>query len=371
MREMLEKIKKDLVSQVDTATLMDTIATGFYDRLVELDGLYPLFRQMLWEYESFYEYFEAANEELNPDQVVLLREMRLTIEDEIDDAFNAAEDHMMEELLGSKWESVIRKDFAEQGVTLYPGAPMSADQIEELYVDAFKAFDRYKARLMEKVFTLSPQKAYLQGQKNAETYRRKNRIVFDEEDFLALFDTRFDKNHLMELLAEKVQQVMKYSRHYKLEITEDTEVDIEPEYEDEAEEVRDSYDGVMVFDGDMKDQCYTFVSELMNEYTGRRVLATENEWSGESYWTTYGEDFQDLILMYVEAELEKQIQFMDEEMPDTFEAFAEVCKMDEKQRKDTQELLLACDRVNYGLAQRVEDLWSEFCEKSMDEIMEN
>ena len=368
MLEMQDKIKKDLINRVDTAHLMNTIATGFYDRLVELDGLYPVFRQMLWEYESFTEYFEAANEELNADQIVLLKEMKLTIEDEIDDAFNAAEDHTMEELLESRWESVIRKDFSEQGITLYPGAPMSADQIEELYVDAFRAFDRYKEKLMAKVWSLSPQKAYLQGQKNAEDYRKKNGIVFDEEDFLSLYDNRLDKMRLMKLLAEKVEQVMKYSRHYKLEFLEEAEMDAEPEYEDEAE-IRDSYDGVMSYDGDMRDQCYTFVSELMNEYTGRRVLATENEWSGESYWTTYGEDFQDLILMYVETELENQIRFMNQEMPETYEAFAEHCKMDEKQRLDPQELLLACDRINYGLAQRVEDLWSEFCEKSMDEIL--
>ena len=299
---MLEKIRKELIEKVDTGKLMDTIATGFYDRLVELDGLYPVFRQMLWEYESFLEYFEAANEELNPDQVVLLKEMRLTIEDEIDDAFGSAEDRMMEELLISKWESVIRKDFKEQGITLYPGAPLSADQVEELYVDAFRAFDRYKERLTTKVLSLSPQKAYLQGQKNAEEYRKKNGIVYDEEDFLELYDQRFDKQHLMELLAEKVQQVMKYNRHYKLEFTEE-ELEIEPEYEEEAE-VQDSFDGIMAYDGDMRDQSYTFVSELMNEYTGRRVLATENEWSGESYWTTYAEDFQDLILLYVEAALE-------------------------------------------------------------------
>lgn len=362
MQNMQEKIRKDLMENIDSAALMETIASGFYERILELKKLYPVFYSMLWEYDDFTAYFEAAAEDLNQDQRVLLSDMKMAIEDEIDDAFDAAEDHVMEELQDSRWETQIREDFDKQGITLYPGAPPSADQIEELYVESYRAFDRFKEKFVNKVMSLSPKKAYAQGEKLAEDYRNERGIIFDEDDFLKLFDARLDQKRLSQLLSEKVEQVMRYSRHYKLEIPESSE-------EETDEELRDAYDGVMSYDGDMRDQGFTFVSELMNEYTGRRVLAAENEWTDESYWTTYGEDFQDLILMYVEQELESLIRYMESERLSQYEAFARLCGLDEKRRKDAQEVLLACDKVNYGLAQRVEELWTAFCEQTLEQAL--
>ena len=101
---------------------------------------------------------------------------------------------------------------------------------------------------------------------------------------------------------------------------------------------------------------------------GRRILAAENELSDESYWTTYADDFQDLILDYVEARLEEELRFLQSERAEEWTAFRTLCRISDEEAKDTERFLLKCDKVNYGLAQRVDDLWQRLCQIPMKEI---
>ena len=360
---LLDKLRKDLIDAVDTHAVIDRIASDFNDRIEELKATDRVFYQMLWEYETFREYFRAENEELTEYQRILLKDMEMALEDEIDDSFDAVEDRKMEELLLPEFRETIMKDLDEQGITLAPGTRLSSDLIEELYRDAYMAFDAYKAKLLDRALSLSPMKACSRAKDLVAAYRKKEGITFDENDFLALYDQRLDEDHLMHLLADKVKDVLKYNRHYILDLSGES-----AEETSEEEPSNDRYDGVLVEDGDMRDQVFTFVSELMNEYTGRRILAAENELSDESFWTTYGDDFQDLILSYVEGKLEAEIRYLAEERPEDWEAFCSHCRLSDEDRKDTERLLLKCDQVNYGLARRVENLWSSFCEKTMKEL---
>ena len=287
----------------------------------------------------------------------------MDLEDEIDDSFDLVEDRKMEELLLPIHRDEILKDLNEQGVTLAPKTKLSSDIIEELYEDAYRAFDAYKERLYQRVLDLSPMKAYERGKSLKEQYRTDQGIRFDEEDFLDLFDERLKDEHLLNVLKDKVREVLKYNRHYVL-----ADADPEEATEDTLEPENERLDGVLRPDGDLKDQPYTFVSELMSEYTGRRILPAENELSDESYWTTYADDFQDLILDYVEAQLEEEIRHLRSERAADWEAFRALCRLSEEEAKDTERFLLKCDKVNYGLAQRVDDLWQRLCQIAMKEI---
>ncbi len=357
---LLEKLRKELIDAVDTHAVIDRIASDFYERIEELKKTDPVFHQMLWEYETFREYFKAENEELNDYQTILLQDMEMAVEDEIDDSFDAVEDRKMEELKLPEFKDTILKDLKEQGILLAPGQKLTSDIIEELYRPAYEAYDAYKTKLYDRVRSLSPMKAYKRAETLKKQYRKDQGILFDEEDFLALYDERLEEERLMSLLMDRVKDVLRYNHHYILDIS----ADPLPEETDEGPQ-NDRYDGVLVDDGDMRDQVYSYVSELMSEYTGRRILATENELSDESYWTTYGDDFQDMILSYVEARLEGEIRYLAEEKPEEWSAFQNLCKLSEEDCKDTDRFLLKCDKINYGLAQRVEDLWSRFCEKKL------
>ena len=357
-----DKIQKTLIDAVDTHAVIDRIASDFYDRIQELKKTDRVFFDMLQEYDTFREYFQAENEELNSNQKVLLKDMHMALEDEIDDSFDHVEDLVMADLLSPKYRDQILQDLKAEGVTLAPNQKLSSDIVEELYVEAYRAFDAYKAKLLERVLSLSPLKGFQRAEQIKEEYRRQKGIVFDEEDFLNLYEERLKEDSLMKLLGDRVKDVFKTNRHYLLDLS----AEQDPSEDEEA--VNDRMDGVLVEDGDMRDQSFTFVSELMNEYTGRRILAAENELSDQSYWTTYGDDFQDMILSYVEMRLEEQIRFLSEERPAEFSAFCQLCKLNEEDVKDTERFLLKCDKVNYGLARKVEELWSAFCEKSLKEI---
>ena len=360
---LLEQLQKDLIDAVDTHAVIDRIASDFYERIEELRPTDAVLYQMLWEYETFREYFAAENETLLSHQEILLKDMSMNLEDEIDDSFDLVEDRKMEELLLPIHREEILKDMKEQGITLAPKTKLSSDIIEELYEDAYRAFDAYKERLYQRVLELSPMKAYERGKFLKEQYRTDQGIRFDEEDFLDLFDARLKDEHLLNVLRDKVREVLKYNRHYLL-----ADADPEEAAEDTLEPENERLDGVLVPDGDLKDQPYTFVSELMGEYTGRRILPAENELSDESYWTTYADDFQDLILDYVEAQLEEEIRHLKDERAADWEAFRTLCRISEEEAKDTERFLLKCDKVNYGLAQRVEDLWQRLCQIPMKEI---
>ena len=360
---LLEQIKKDLIDAVDTHAVIDRIASDFYERIEELRATDAIFYQMLWEYETFRAYFKAENETLLSHQEILLKDMSMNLEDEIDDSFDQVEDRKMEELLLPDFRQDIMKDLHEQGITLAPKTRLSSDIIEKLYEEAYRAFDAYKERLYQRVLDLSPMKAYERGKALKEQFRKDRGIRFDEEDFLSLFDDMLKKEHLMDVLKDKVREVLKYNRHYIL-----ADVDPEEVVEDTLEPENERLDGVLTPDGDLKDQPYSFVSELMSEYTGRRILATENELSDESYWTTYADDFQDLILSYVEARLEEELRFLQSERAEDWTAFRTLCRLSDEEVKDTERFLLKCDKVNYGLAQRVDDLWQKLCQTPLKEI---
>ena len=121
----------------------------------------------------------------------------------------------------------------------------------------------------------------------------------------------------------------------------------------------------------MSQDMFDYVYELMQEYTGRRVLPSENEWSDQAYWTTYQDDFQELLGFYILDHLENTMQRLEEERTKEYENFGRLFGLDKQDRGDPEQILSHCDKINYYLTQLNEELWSEFTETKVKDLMES
>ena len=354
MEDTIEKLFLDSISQEE---VLCEIASRFYETIEDLAVSHGVFRRMLWEYESFVAYFAAESEELTPEEDDILLDMKNTLGMALEDYFEAVEDHVIQRIQ-QEFTHPILEDLRKRGIVLAQPY-LHEEQIEEFYPGAFEAYDRLKQRFIEKVFTLSPQKAYKQGEAALARYRNDKGILFDERDFILAYQKGFSREQLWDILAVKFYQAIHYGRRYRLEQLEDEFGVLEDGEEDQVAE-RD--DGVLIPDGDFAIDQFEYVCDLCTEYTGRRVLAAENELGDEAYWTTYQEDFQELIALYSMNHLNQVIQELERDRVEEYESFGKIFGMNAEQRKDPEAILQRCDKINYYLLELNENLWTEFTE---------
>ncbi len=353
MEGTIEKLFLDSISQEE---ILGEVASRFYETIEDLAISHRVFRQMLWEYESFAAYFAAESEELTPEEDDILLDMRDTLRMALEDYFEAVEDRVVQRIQQECTQPIL-EDLRQRGIVLTQPY-LHEEQIEEFYPEAFEAYDRLKQRFIEKVFTLSPQKAYKQGEAALARYRDDKGILFDERDFILAYQKDFSKEQLWDALAVAFYQAIHYGRRYRLEQPDEFEM-----LEDgEETPLAEQDDGVLIPEGDFAIDQFEYVCDLCTEYTGRRVLAAENELGDEAYWTTYQEDFQELMGLYLMNHLNQVIQELERERAEEYASFGKIFGMRAEQRRDPEEILQRCDKINYYLLELNENLWTEFTE---------
>ena len=98
-------------------------------------------------------------------------------------------------------------------------------------------------------------------------------------------------------------------------------------------------------------------------YSFRSVCReTGAELGDEAYWTTYQEDFQELMGLYLMNHLNQVIQELERERAEEYASFGKIFGMRAEQRRDPEEILQRCDKINYYLLELNENLWTEFTE---------
>ena len=359
---MEQKIAALLREAVKPAELLDLIAGKFYEQLENNRETHRILLLMLNEYETFTDYFQAASEELTERDRELLADIQEDFIYQVETYFDEKEDEILKRLLAGQWARDIREDMKARGICPMQ-EELTEDEVETVYAGAFEEYDRLHFRFVEKLMSLSPKKAYEQGENAALEYRKKHRILFDEKDFIAAYHENFSRENLWKLLCERLEQTLKYGRHYVL---------CWDEEDDEAgeDEERDEEIGVLEGQGDLSADMFEYVYELMQEYTGRRILPSENQWGDQAYWTTYQDDFQELLGFYILDCLELTIHKLDEERPREYESLARSCGLSAEERTDPEAVLLHCDKVNYYLTQLNEELWNEFTETKVKDLLQ-
>lgn len=379
MEQMLDVIKNMLVAGVDSEKVMLDTAGRFYETIEDQKREHRLLEQMLFEYETLEAYFAAENdrESLSLDEEDMLLDMKEDIEFYLQLAFDQVEDDVKHELLHGKAAVQLKEDVKAKGILMdqrLGRIQLTEDEVEELYIEAFQQFDFLRQRMTEHIMTQSPKAFYEYGKAKEEAYRQQNGLLMDAREFNAYFVEHLDKERLWKLFAQKIYDTIHYGQRYVLEEPlEEDDLGLEI-WQEETEEEDSVYeasqkDGVLVPAGDLEPERYSFVYELMAEYTGRRVMASENEYGDEAYWTTYADDFAELLGLFMIAQLENTIRYFANHRAVEYETFAKLYHWNQEQREDP-EVVLTCDKISYYLADLQEALWNEFTESKLMPLYE-
>ena len=379
---MLDTIQNMLLSGVDSERILNDTAIRFYETIEDKKREHRLLEVMLFEYDTLSEYFSAENDRdaLSLEEEELLLDMREDIEFYLQLAFDQVEDDVKHELLHGKASQQLLEDVKAQGILMdqrLGRVQLTEDEVEELYLVAFQQFDFLRQRMAEHIFAQSPKEFYDHGKAGEDAYRQRNGLLMDAREFNRYYTEHLDKERLWNLLSQKVYETIHFGRRYILEEpVEEDEDDLGIDFwqEENEKEQSDSYeasqkDAVLVPDGDLNPERYTFVYELMAEYTGRRVLASENEYGDEAYWTTYADDFTELLGLFMIAQLENTIRFFANHKAVEYETFARMYSWNQEQRENP-EVVLTCDKISYYLADLQEALWNEFTESKLMPVYE-
>jgi len=378
MEQMLDVIKNMLVAGVDSEKVMLDTAGRFYETIEDQKREHRLLEQMLFEYETLEAYFAAENdrESLSLDEEDLLLDMKEDIEFYLQLAFDQVEDDVKHELLHGKAATQLKEDVKAKGILMdqrLGRIQLTEDEVEELYIEAFQQFDFLRQRMADHIMTQSPKAFYEYGKAKEEAYRQQNGLLMDAREFNAYFVEHLDKERLWKLLAQKVYDTIHYGQRYVLEepsAEDDLGLEIwQEENEEESAYEASQKDGILVPAGDLEPERYSFVYELMAEYTGRRVMASENEYGDEAYWTTYADDFAELLGLFMIAQLENTIRYFANHRAVEYETFAKLYHWNQEQREDP-EVVLTCDKISYYLADLQETLWNEFTESKLMPLYE-
>ncbi|MCI8633105.1 MAG: hypothetical protein HFE64_06470 [Lachnospiraceae bacterium] len=370
MSTILEEIRQMLLQAVDSEKIIRETATHFYESVEEKRKKQPELALKLEQYATLKEYLEAAAESKSLELQEILEDLQEDIAYTLEDMFDRAEDDVKHALLKGKMAARVRQDIKEKGIVFAEKngrrEQLTEDDVEEIYVEAFEELDALHLRLWQYILSIAPSAYYEQGRKELEAYRQANGLLMDAKEFNEYYEENFDKERLWALFAQKIYESIHYNRRYILE--EPTEEEEEGIYEDESEE--ESYeasqkDAVLIGAGDLQAEEFGFVYELMEEYTGRRVLPSENEWNEEAYWLTYGDDFAELLGLFMIAQLENTIRYFAKERPQEYDTFAKLYHWNQEQREDPEVVLSSCDKISYYLSDFQEALWNEFMESKL------
>ncbi len=376
MSTILEEIRQMLLQAVDSEKIISETATHFYESVEEKRRKQPALELKLEQYATLKEYLEEAAENESLDMQEIVEDLQEDIAYTLEDVFDQAEDDVKHELLKGKMAARVRQDIKEKGIVFAEKngrkERLTEDDVEEIYIEAFEELDTLHIRLWDYIVSLAPSEYYERGKQELEAYRQANGLLMDAKEFNEYYEENFDKERLWALLAQKIYESIHYNRRYILEEPAEEEEETEA-YEDETEE--ESYeasqkDAVLVGAGDLQAEEFGFVYELMEEYTGRRVLPSENEWNEEAYWLTYGDDFAELLGLFMIAQLENTIRYFAQERTQEYDTFAKLYHWNQEQREDPEVILSSCDKISYYLADFQEALWNEFTESKLQPFYE-
>lgn len=379
MTTMLDTIKGMLLSGIISERLISDTASRFYETIEDHKREHRILEQMLYEYETIEDYVRAEKDEenLSPEERDLLLDMKEDIEFYLQMAFDQVEDDVKKELLHGEAAQLLKDDIKKQGILMdqrLGRVQLTEDELEELYIEAFQQFDFLRQRLTEQILAQSPKAFYEHGKAQEDAYREQNGLLMDAWDFNQYYAEHLNQERLWKLLSHKLYETIHFGQHYILEEpTEEDDLESaswnEANQEEDGDYEASQKDGVLVADGDLQPERYTFVYELMAEYTGRRVLASENEYGDEAYWTTYADDFAELLGLYMITQLENTIRYFVDHKAVEYETFAKLYHWDQEQRSNP-EVVLTCDKISYFLADLQEALWNEFTEAKLEPLYE-
>ena len=204
----------------------------------------------------------------------------------------------------------------------------------------------------------------------------------DEQDFNRYYLETFDKERLRELFAKKIFESIRYHSRYVLESTSDEEDELPAtpddifsveDPEDLAEAMgndRTQDDGVLVAAGDLHPEDFSFVYELLTEYNGHRILPSDDEWSCEAYWETFGDEFSELLGEYMIAHLEETIRYFNEQRPADYATLARLYGWSRETRQNPEVILSSCDKISFFLSDLQEMVWEDLLEEDLMPLYE-
>lgn len=366
---MEEKIRALLNKGINPEEFLQALAKQFYGTIEDNRIQHRVLYLMLNEYETFTDYFRAENDDLDETERMILRDMEEDFSYLIDINFDDNEDMVTDQLLKGHWAAEIKEDLKARGIVLMNGE-LTQDDVESAYAEVYADYDRLHAKFLEKAYSLEPKKAYDSAAAEEKEYREKHHILFDDSDFIEEYSATFSKKGLWKLLRERLQEAFKYSQHYTLLVDEDDELGLDDEPGDE-ENPEDNDREILDADGPLKAENYEYVFQLMTEYTGRRVIPEQDGWGGGAYWTTYEDDFQELISYYILDHFEETIDRLSVETPSNWASFGRQLGLEANERNDATMILDHSDRINYFLSYFIEQLWTEFTETKVSEALKD
>lgn len=370
---MQEKIAALLQDGIKPLEILSLVAGSVYDVVENNRAGHRIIYLMLNEYETFTDFFAAKNDELDLSDRDVLAEIEDNIRYYVDISFDDHEDYVKQQLQSGALAKEVKADLEARGIT----EPLCDDTIELAYAEAFENYDKLHQAFLDKVMKLSPKKAYDQALADRAEYRKKHHILFDDADFIAEYNRTFDRPALWNLLKDRLKQAFTTGQHYHIwddgvldeeDDAEEEEGFFEPEELPEGEE--DSNE-ILIADGPMLPGEYDYVCQMMTEYTGRRVLAAENQWGTGSYWTTYEDDFQELISYFVLEHFEDLVAELAEDRPVEWDSFGRILGLEKADRTSAIAVLDHSDKINYFLSNLNEQLWNEFSESKLSEYLES
>ena len=337
---MDKKIYDLLRQQIDTELILDDIAEMFYSAITAEKHLYPALLDKLMKYRSFSHMIETFKNENIDEEAVVMSEVLNLIEQELDQVFDAGEDHVKELLTEGPLAQAIIDDFHKRNIFMVQ-KKLHPDQIEQMYVDAFRKYDRLKAELQKRILELSPTKAYYRGEQVWMETRLRENILMDDAEMVDAFKQDIDFELISNVLALNYYRAIQFGRHYTAESAEDDIYDDEDEMEEEVDDMNElaflrsqREPEILVEDGDLRECSFEYVCELFDEYTGRRVYPAEEDSDMEAYWVIYEDQFYDLVVSMLEQAMEQTLERLALEVPDRLENFAFQYDISKEQMKD-------------------------------------
>ena len=340
---MEKEIYAMLKGQIHPDQILDDIAEMFYSAISAERHLYPELMDRLVRYDSFQQLIDVFDSEGTEEEIRIFGDVLDIIEQELDEIFDEGEDRVKEQLMQEPMASVILEDFRKRNVLMVQ-KKLQTDQIEQMYVTAFRQYDRLKEGLEERILALSPVKAYYRGEVIWQKIRKEQNILMDDSEMVEVFQRFWDQKELENLLSLKYYQAIQFGRHYEVE-----EYEEEPDLEEE-EESPDYLFGqrmpeILTEAGDMREQSFEYVCEIYDLYTGRRVYSTEED--DEAYWVVYGDEFEDLIYQMILRTLQQTLENLEKEEPQKLENFAAQYGIPSSARLDGELYLERADEFGY------------------------
>ena len=382
---MTEKIKELLIRGIDAEKLLRELSLHFTEEMENVLAKDPVLKAYTENTKTLREFFAADDPDLTDEARDLIDSLNEDLDYELMYQFDLVEDAVKEDLLTRKMASAVRADMRKGGIVpLHPNDPLTEDQVEEFYIDAFRSFDDVRIRIYEGVLDLSPNEFIDRGREARDEFRKARGLAMDEQDFNRQYLDTFDKERLHQVLARKIYDSIHFHSRYVLESIGDTaEAEDDPEeespfrndaWQDPFQEEDPAYpagispdeeDGVLVADGDLHAEDFTFVYELLSEYNGHRILPSDDPLASRAYWETYADEFAEVLGEYMIIHLEETIRYFNNYRPADYGTLARLYGWSKESRQNPEVILSTCEKISFFLSDLQERLWGDFLEEEL------